>query len=69
MDLSKLHAVIVDDSIIKAMEIRKALEFNRITDVDIVRNQEQLWGIIYEGKERRKKVDLIVTDMRYQMTF
>ena len=49
------------------MGIRKALEFNRITDVDIVRNQEQLWGIIYEGKERRKKVDLIVTDMRYQI--
>ena len=43
MDLSKLHAVIVVDDIYKAIDIRKALEFNRIIDVDIVRDQEKLW--------------------------
>lgn len=68
MDLSKLHAVIVDDDIYKAIDIRKALEFNRVTHVDIVRNQEQLWEKINESKGREKKVDLIVTDMHYPIT-
>lgn len=68
MDLSKLHAVIVDDSILKAMDISKALEFSRITDVDIVRNQEQLWEKIYDGEKGGNRVNLIVTDMRYPLT-
>ena len=68
MDLSKLHAVIVDDSILKAIEIRKALEFNRITNVDIVRNQGQLWEKINDGKKGGNRVNLIVTDMRYPLT-
>lgn len=68
MNLSKIHAVIVDDSIIKAIEIRKALEFNRIIDVDIVRNQEQLWEKIYDSEKNGNRVNLIVTDMRYPLT-
>ena len=68
MDLSKLHAVIVDDDIYKAIDIRKALEFNRVTHVDIVRNQEKLWEKINESKGGEKKVDLIVTDMHYPIT-
>lgn len=66
--LSKLHAVIVDDEILKAIDIRKALNFNRITDVDIVSNQEKLWDAIYESNSCSKKVDLIVTDMQYPLT-
>ena len=68
IDLSKLHAVIVDDEILKAVDIRKALNFNRITDVDIVSNQEKVWEAIYESKNGGKKVDLIVTDMQYPLT-
>lgn len=68
IDLSKLHAVIVDDEILKAVEIRKALNFNRITDVGIVSNQEKLWDAVYENNNGGKKVDLIVTDMRYPLT-
>ena len=68
IDLSKFHAVIVDDEILKAVAIRKALNFNRITDVDIVSNQEKLWGAVYASKNGGKKVDLIVTDMQYPLT-
>ena len=68
MDLSKLHAVIVDDEILKAVAIRKALNFNRITGVDIVSNQDKVWEAIYESKNGGKKVDLIVTDMQYPLT-
>ena len=68
IDLSKLHAVIVDDEILKAVAIRKALNFNRITDVDIVSDQEKVWEVIYESKNDGKKVDLIVTDMQYPLT-
>ena len=68
IDLPKLHAVIVDDEILKAVAIRKALNFNRITDVDIVSNQKKVWEAIYESKNGGKKVDLIVTDMQYPLT-
>ena len=40
MDRNKLRVLIVDDSILKAMDIRKALEFNGIRDIQVVRNQE-----------------------------
>ena len=68
IELSKLHAVIVDDEILKAVAIRKALSFNKIIDVDIVSDQEKVWEAIYESKNDGKKVDLIVTDMQYPLT-
>lgn len=64
MDLSKLRAVIVDDDVFKGIDIRKALEFNGIRDIMTVRNQEELWEQIYQGKD---KIDLIVTDMQYPL--
>lgn len=68
MDLSKIHAVIADDDIIKAFEIRSAMEINGITDVDIVRDQEKLWEKIYGNGQDARKPDLIVTDMQYPLT-
>ena len=64
MDLSKTKAVVVDDDVFKGAEIRKALEFNGIRNVMIVRNQEKLWNQIYHGED---KIDLIVTDMQYPL--
>ena len=66
--LSKLHAIIADDEILKAIAIRKALNFNRISDVYIVNNQEKVWEAIYESQNGGKKIDLIVTDMQYPLT-
>lgn len=67
MDVSKLRAIIVEDSILKAMDIRKALGFNGIKDVSIVPDQEKLWQEIYQGGEGGEPVGLIVTDMHYPM--
>ena len=64
MDLSKIKAVVADDDVFKGADIRKALEFNGIRSVLIVRNQEKLWEQIYLGGE---KIDLIVTDMQYPL--
>ena len=64
MDLSKTKAVVVDDDVFKGTDIRKALEFNGIRNVMIVRNQEKLWNQIYHGED---KIDLIVTDMQYPL--
>lgn len=64
MDLSKIKAVIVDDDVIKGMDIRNALEWNGIREIMTVRNQEKLWEQIYHGEE---KIDLIVTDMQYPL--
>ena len=64
MDLSQIKVVIVDDDVIKGFDIRKALEFNGIRNIETVRNQEKLWEQIYRGEE---KIDLIVTDMQYPL--
>lgn len=64
MDLSKTKAVVVDDDVFKGADIRKALEFNGIRNVIIVRNQEKLWNQIYHGED---KIDLIVTDIQYPL--
>ena len=68
MDLSKIYAVIADDDFMKALEIRKALEFNRITDVDIVRDQGKLWERIYGNEQGMRQPNLIVTDMQYPLS-
>lgn len=67
MSLSGLRTIIVDDSILKAIDIRKALEFNGIMDVNIVSSQDKLWNEIYQGREEGKTVGLIVTDMHYPL--
>lgn len=67
MNLSELKTVIVDDSILKAMDIRKALEFNGILNIVIVSNQEKLWNEIDRGREGGEPVGLIVTDMHYPL--
>ena len=67
MDLSKLHVVIVDDTGSKIREIRKVLERCGIRDVDDVRNQEELWKIIYGDVDNKKKPDLVITDMQYPL--
>ena len=54
----------MDDDFFKGADIRKALEFNGIRSVMIVRNQEKLWNQIYHGED---KIDLIVTDMQYPL--
>lgn len=64
MDLSKIKAVVVDDDAFKGADICKALEFNGIRSVMIVRNQEKLWEQIYHGEDT---IDLIVTDMQYPL--
>ena len=64
MDLSKIKAVVVDDDVIKGVDIRKALESNGIRNITTVRNQEKLWEQIYQGEE---KINLIVTDMQYPL--
>lgn len=64
MDLSKIKVVIVDDDVIKGIDIQRALKFNGIKNIMIVGDQEKLWEQIYYGEE---KIDLIVTDMQYPM--
>lgn len=64
MNRSKIKAVIVDDDVFKGADIRKALEFNGVRNIMIVRNQEKLWEQIYHGED---KIDLIVTDMQYSL--
>lgn len=68
MDLSKLHVVIVDDDYFKVLEIRKALKFCGIKDIEDVSCQEKVWDRIYGIGDGVRKPDLIVSDMQYPLT-
>ena len=63
MNLKELKALIVDDDIFKARDIKKALEFNGISNIKMVDNQAMVWECIENGEE----IDLIVTDMHYPL--
>ena len=67
MDIHNLRVLVVDDNIIKSMDIKKALEFNGIRDIQLVGNQAAVWEKIEKGEESDKKIDLIVTDMHYPL--
>ena len=67
MKLSELNVVIVDDSILKAMDIRKALEFCGVRNIAVVRSQDRVWDEIDKGNANGKKVGLIITDMHYPL--
>lgn len=64
MDLSKIKAVIADDDVFKATDIRKALKSNGVRNIMTVRDQAKLWEQIYHGED---KINLIVTDMQYPL--
>lgn len=64
MKLSQINVVIADDDIFKGHDIRRALEFNGIRRITIVRDQEKLWE---KMKQTDEKIDLIVSDMQYPL--
>lgn len=67
MNLAKIYVVIADDNVLKAREIRTTLERNGIRDIDVVKDQEKLWEMIYGNGDGAKVPDLIVTDMQYPL--
>ena len=67
MDITGLRVVVVDDSIIKSMDIKKALEFCGVRNIRLVGNQAAVWEEIEKGEEKHEKIDLIVTDMHYPL--
>ena len=66
--MKNLRVLVADDSIMKSMDIKKALEFNGIRDIKLVGNQEAVWEEIAKGEEEGKEIDFIVTDMHYPLS-
>jgi len=64
---NNLNVLVADDNIIKAMKVKKALEFNGIREIQLVRHQAAVWEKIREGEENGKQIDLVVTDMHYPL--
>lgn len=58
-------ALIIDDNVYKANDIRKALEACGIGRVSSVDNQEEAFDAIYESLNTDNPINLIVTDMHY----
>lgn len=67
MTLSMLKVLIVDDSVYKAMDITRAMEYSGVSDITRVRDQESAFEAIYEGIKNKAPFGLIVTDMHYPL--
>ena len=67
MKMGDFRVLIVDDDVFKAVDIKKALKFNGIRHITLVRNQEAVWDEIDKAKENGNTIDLIVTDMHYPL--
>lgn len=67
MDLSDARVLLIEDSVYKASDIKRALRFNGILEVFRVSNQEEAWNEIYKAQKDESKVDIIVTDMHYPL--
>lgn len=63
MRMNELNVLVVDDNVLKSINIKRALEFNGISKVTLVGNQEAVWNLIDGGNH----YDLIVTDMHYPL--
>lgn len=67
MSLAEIRALVIDDSVYKAIDITRALEDAGIKEVVRVRHQEAGFEKIYESREAGKPIGLIVTDMHYPL--
>uniref|UniRef100_UPI0040569EFE hypothetical protein n=1 Tax=Acetatifactor sp. TaxID=1872090 RepID=UPI0040569EFE len=67
MSLSELKVLIIDDSVYKAMDITRAMEFSGVSDITRVRDQESAFEALYESIENKAPFSLIVTDMHYPL--
>ena len=65
--LSDVKALVIEDNVYKAIDIKKALSFCGINNVILVSNQEAGFKIIYKSEIQRLPVELIVTDMHYPL--
>lgn len=67
MNLAEVKALIIDDSVYKAIDITRALELSGIRDVVRARHQEAGFELIYENQAAGTPIGLIVTDMHYPL--
>ena len=65
MSASKLRVLIIDDDAIKAHDIKDALEFSGVRNIESVFDQESAWEEIERAALTGRRFDLIVTDMHY----
>lgn len=67
MKLEDIKALVIDDSVYKAIDITRALENCGIRDIARVRHQEAGFELIYENQKAGTSFGLIVTDMHYPL--
>ena len=65
MQIKDLRILVVDDNVYKLMSIKRALEYNGVTMITTVNNQEDVFSeLAIPGAH----YDVIVTDMQYPLT-
>ena len=57
----------LEDEADKYLEVRKALEYSGVSEIDRVKNQEDGFNLIYENIKNGSPYDAVVTDMQYPL--
>lgn len=67
MRRKEIKTLLIEDDACKAADIKKALEYCGIKDIERAWNQAAGFDIIYKNNEQGTPVGLIVTDMSYPL--
>lgn len=62
-----MRILVIEDEPDKYFEVRRALEYSRVSEIDRVKNQEDGFALIYENFKNGSPYDAVVTDMQYPL--
>ena len=62
-----MRILVLEDEPDKYFEVRRALEYSGVNEIDRVKNQEEGFEHIYENIQNGSPYDAIVTDMQYPL--
>lgn len=62
-----MKILVLEDEADKYLEVRKALEYSGVSEIDRVKNQEDGFELIYDNINNGNPYDAVVTDVQYPL--
>lgn len=62
-----MKILVLEDEADKYFEVRRALEYNGVSEIDRAKNQKDGFDLIYENNKNGDSYDVVVTDMQYPL--
>lgn len=62
-----MKILVLEDEADKYFEVRRALEYSGVSEIDRAKNQKDGFDLIYENNKNGDSYDVVVTDMQYPL--